>query len=145
MPAEANHISLANKNHAVLLHLQKNVDDYPEWVTVVAFYKAVQIVEAVLVHKRGRSYPGHQQRLNALKSGGYQYLHRHYRALWGASSVARYLCDTTNRMPYSTFADYLSPDQVVKIIIKKRLHGVECEAVGLLSDAGKTSLIRLPS
>ena len=124
MATEANHIALANKNHDVLLHLQKDVDRFPEWVTVVAFYKAVQIVEAVFVHRHGHCCHGHQRRLDALKSHGYMVLHRHYRVLWAASSVARYLYDTTNEQSYSSFSDYLSPDKVNKAILRKRLRGL---------------------
>jgi hypothetical protein len=143
MATEADHIALANKNHDVLIHLLKDVERFPEWVTVVAFYKAVQIIEAVFVHKYGRCCHGHQKRLEALKVRGYEILHKHYRALWSASSVARYLYDTDGR-GYSSFPDYLPPEKVVKLIVKRRLLGLECEAVGLLSDAGKTNLERIP-
>ena len=54
MATEADHIALANKNHEVLLYLLKDAARFPEWITVAAFYKAVQIVEAVFVHKYGR-------------------------------------------------------------------------------------------
>jgi len=90
MAREADHIALANKNHEALVHLWKDLERFPEWVTVVAFYKAVQIVEAVFAGRLGRSCHGHQERLRALKSAGYRILHRHYRALWGASVCQPY-------------------------------------------------------
>jgi len=144
MATESDHIALANKNHAVLMHLLADVDKFPEWVSVAAFYKAVQIVEAVFVHKHDRCGHGHQQRLSRLKSYGYKELYKHYRALWSASSVARYLYDTASHKAYSSFTDYLPADRVEKGIVKRRLHGVECEAVGLLSQKGKAALKRLP-
>jgi deoxyribodipyrimidine photolyase len=144
MATEADHIALANKNHAVLMHLLEDVEKFPEWVTVAAFYKALQIVEAVFVHKYGRSCHGHQRRLESLKARGHKDLHRHYRVLWGASCVARYLYDTTTGKPYSCFTDYLSPDQVKEAIVKRRLFGLECCAVTLLSDKGRQELARLP-
>ena len=145
MATEMDHIALANKNHDVLLHLLDDAERFPEWITVAAFYKAVQIVEAVFVHKHGRCCHGHQRRLDALKARGYQVLYKHFRALWAASSIARYLVDT-DKPPkaYSSFSDYLSAEDVKKRLIKKRLHGVECEAVSLLSDAGRAQLMRLP-
>ncbi|HUT10220.1 MAG TPA: hypothetical protein VMY42_06970 [Thermoguttaceae bacterium] len=143
MSTEADHIALANKNHAVLSHLLKDFETFPEWVTVAAFYKAVQVVEAVFVKNQGRCCHGHQKRLESLKRCGYRDLHKHYRALWGASSVARYLYDTTQDKPYSCFTDYLTADQVKKNIAEKRLHGVECCAVGLLSENCKKSLLRV--
>ena len=62
MATEADHIALANKNHDVLLYLMKDVRRFPEWVSVAAFYKAVQIVEAVFVHRHGRCCHGHCRR-----------------------------------------------------------------------------------
>lgn len=144
MATEADHIALANRNHEALLHLLRDVDRFPEWVTVVAFYKAVQIVEAVFVHERGRCCQGHQKRLDALKARGYAGIHNHYWVLWSASSVARYLFDTTAEQGYSSFSDYLSAESVVKRIIKRRLHGLECEAVGHLSNASRRVLLRIP-
>jgi hypothetical protein len=145
MATEADHIALANKNHDVLLHLLENAERFPEWIAVTAFYKAVQIIEAVFVHKDGRCCHGHQKRLDVLKGRGYQYLHKHYRALWSASSIARYLVDA-GAAPgtYSKFSDYMSSDQVVALLVKKRLYGVECEAIGLLGEGTKGTLLRLP-
>lgn len=146
MATEADHIALANKNHDVLVHLLKDVERFPEWVAVAAFYKAVQIIEAVFVSKYGRCCHGHQKRLEALKARGHKDLHRHYRALWSASSVARYLVDTAAPVGrYAKFSDYLSPAEVKNLLIKKRLHGIECAAVGLLSDSGHKMLWRLPN
>jgi len=145
MATEADHIALANKNHDVLLYLLNEAERFPEWIAVTAFYKAVQIVEAVFVHKDGRCCHGHQKRLDALKTRGYKVLHRHYRALWSASSISRYLVDTEAPPgTYSKFADYMSAEEVVKRLVKKRLHGIECEAMSLLSDNARASLLRLP-
>ena len=144
MAKEADHIALANKNHDVLLHLLNDVDRFPEWVTVVAFYKAVQLVEAIFVRHYGRSCHGHQKRLDALKSRGLKKMYKHYRVLWGASSVARYLYDVTQDGDYTSFTDYLAPEQIKKAIIKRRLYGLECEAVGLLSDEARAQLQRIP-
>ena len=141
MGTEADHIALANKNHAVLVHLLEDVEKFPEWVTVVAFYKALQVVEAMFVHKHGRSCHGHPERLSALKTRGYQEEHKHFRALWAASSVARYLHDADSRTTYCSFADFMSPDRVRKFV-QKRLGGVECNAVRHLSDEGKKALKR---
>ena len=118
MAKDIDHIALANENHELLFHLLESVERFPEWTTVAAFYKAVQIIEAVFVHQHGRCCHGHQRRLDALKSRGYQLLHKHYRVLWGASSVARYLYDTTSDTSYSCFSDYLG-EQIKKAIIAK--------------------------
>lgn len=141
MATEADHIALANKNHAVLVHLLEDVEKFPEWVAVTAFYKALQIVEAVFVHKHGRSCHGHPERLNALKRRGYEEEHKHFRVLWAASSVARYLHDAGSGRSYCSFTDYMAPDRVRKFV-QKRLGGVECNAVRHLSDEGRDALER---
>lgn len=145
MATEADHIALANRNHEVLLYLLEEVDRFPEWVAVTAFYKAVQIVEAILVRTSGRCSHGHQKRLDSLKSAGYEELHKNYRALWLASSIARYLVDTApSHAQYQRFSDYLPAEDVKRKLVQKRLYNVKCAAVGLLSDAGKATLVRLP-
>lgn len=55
MPTEADHIALANKNHDVLQHLMQDPERFPEWIVTTAFYKAVQLVEAVFANH------GHRQ------------------------------------------------------------------------------------
>lgn len=144
MAKEADHIALANKNHEVLFHLLADVDRFPEWVTVAAFYKGLQIVEAAFVRSHGRSCHGHRERLDALKARGYRMLHRHYRALWAASSVARYLCDVTQETAYTSFTDYLPAERVKKAVVKRRLYGLECEAIRLLSEEARAQLARIP-
>lgn len=141
------HVALANKNHAALMYLLERDGEFSEWVTVVAFYKAVHLVDAALVNKLGRSGHGHADRLDRVKRLGDEHLHKHFRILWSASSIARYLFDGTGeseKKEYSSFSDYLPPDDVKKKIVDKRLYGVEYCAVGLLSDAGKDTLVRLP-
>ena len=146
MGREADHISLANRNHDALIHLMRDLDKYSEWITVVAFYKALQIIEAVFVHTHGKCAHGHHGRLQGLKSRGYTILYKHFRSLWEASCVARYLCGPSSDSPreYSCFADYLTPQKVKQTMVKRRLHGVECEAVALLSEDGRKALKRLP-
>lgn len=144
MATEAAHIALANKNHDVLIHLIKDVDRFPEWVTVVAFYKAVQIIDAAFEHTHGQCCHGHPRRLEMLKSRGYRELHKHYRALWSASSVARYLYDNAEHSTYSCFTDYLSADAVREKIVKKRLSNVEGHALKLLGDDLANALKRVP-
>ena len=144
MATEVDHIALANKNHDLLIHLLIEIERFPEWITVVAFYKAVQITEAIFVHRYGRCCHGHQKRLDALKTRGHEALHKHYRVLWSASSIACYLFDSNTNTGYKSFSDYASPDKVRTSIIKRRLYGFECEAIGLLSDAGRSTLLRIP-
>src|SRR5437870_4728789 len=94
MASKADHIALANKNHDVLLHLMARPVDFPEWITTTAFYKAVQIVEAVFANAKLRPSSNHTDRLNRLKRNPkFANLFPHYRALLSASCIARYLRD----------------------------------------------------
>jgi len=145
MPKETDHISLANKNHDAMMRLGQDLDRFSEWVAVTAFYKALQIIEAMFVNQHGRCCFGHHQRLEKLKKGGYKELYKHFRALWSAASIARYLYDSETRQGYSSFADYLSAEKVKSILLKRRLHAVECNAVSLLSERGRELLVRLPA
>ena len=152
MSLEADHIELANRNHETLLYLVKEAESHPEWVATVAFYKAVQIIEAIFdVDSRGHSN-GHDNRINSLKCPKYRELFRAYRPLYAASLVARYLEDTSARKfepgnppkkCYSRFTDYMPADRVVHSLLKKRLDVIEQHAVQFLSDAGKASLKRI--
>ena len=144
MPTEADHIALANKNQEALAYLIGDAERYPEWVTTVAFYKAVQLVEALFARRHGRSCHGHAKRLELLKQLGFKMIHRHYRALWGASSVARYLYDTVNNGSYSSFEDYCSADRVVGRFVERRLCGLEDELIGELSPDQAKALQKTP-
>ncbi len=50
-----NHLSLANKNHQALQCLMADSQKHSEWIATVAYYKAAQVVEAVLV--LNQAYP----------------------------------------------------------------------------------------
>lgn len=134
MPIAEDHIELANKNHEALEYLLHEADHYPEWVVTVAFYKALHVVETVFCEQDGHHCEGHNSRLEKLKSSRYSKLHKQYRPLWAASTVARYLHDRDANKPYSTFADYTPPDEVKRQFVEKRLYRLEQEAVTFLGE-----------
>ncbi|QDU36166.1 hypothetical protein Mal4_04490 [Maioricimonas rarisocia] len=148
MASELVHIELANRNHRTLLYLLEAHQDHPEWVTTVAFYKAVQVVEAVFAaHSQSHSH-GHDTRLRELKRTIFKDIFRGFRPLYAASLVARYLVDsasqklegTGNAKQYACYTDYCSAEKVLNNLLKKRLNAVEQHAVKFLSDDGKTQL-----
>lgn len=150
MALEADHIELANRNHDTLAYLAAEVEQHSEWVATVAFYKAVQVVEAVFAaHSKSHSH-SHDARLSRLKLKVYSGLFKPYRHLYAASLVARYLEDASATKldssaaikKYSCFSDYIAPDEVMERLVRKRLHPLEEIAVGFLSEAGKASLKR---
>lgn len=152
MASEIDHINLANKNHDTLAYLVQQADKHSEWVATVAFYKAVQVVEAVFAsHLKTHSH-GHDSRIADLKRPAYSELFKAYRPLYVASLIARYLEDSAsakldgkkpNTKSYRCFADYLSSDEVIKRLLGKRLKTLEALSVEFLSKNGKKALKRV--
>jgi hypothetical protein len=146
MAAELDHIALANKNHRALERLMENQSDFPEWIATVAFYKALQLVEAAFSHHAtSRNCTNHPARLAALKLDPFKPLFKHYRALYSASTVARYLHDNTSDRSYSKFADFLPAENVVPKLVYGRLRPIEQNIIQFLSVEATTELKRLPS
>lgn len=151
--SEIDHIALANRNHDTLLFLCQDVEQHAEWVVTIAFYKAVQIVEAVYAAHRNSHSHSHDARIGDLKRTVYANLFKAYRPLYAASLVARYLEDSSERKvdsagsstvkKYHRFSDYMNPDDIVKRLLKKRLDVLEQHAAGFLSERGRNSLKRI--
>jgi hypothetical protein len=140
MPSESDHLALANKNHSALEYLRASKDEpHSEWVVTVAFYKAVQVVQAIFA-KIGRSCHDHKSRHAILKSK-FPDIWKHYRVLWQASTIARYLHDNEAGTPYTSFDAYCPPDRVSERFIERRLRAIEQLSVKHLSDP--TKLVRV--
>jgi hypothetical protein len=125
MPNETSHLSLANHNQDLLDKLVGEIDEFPDWVATVAFYKALHVVEAVFACENpARHGADHPSRERILKMDSkYAHIYRHYRVLYAASMVARYMQDSQ-----TDFTSYLSPQQVIDTLLKHRLHEVEKSA-----------------
>lgn len=139
MASELEHIALANRNHDALIYLLGAPDEHPEWVATVAFYKALQTVEAVFANTgRGHGH-GHCKRLEILqdKRNGFGAFCKHYEAMLEASEVARYLGARSATTGYNSFASYMTMNDVKEDLLKKRLMNVEMHARGFLSAAAK--------
>jgi len=118
------HIALANINHATLVYLLKDYANHPEWIATVAFYKAVQIVEAVLAHKQNWHSADHRLRLGKVKTTMPDAVYKHLNALYGKSRIARYLQDETGA-GFVSFTSHISAEDVVKHLVGRRLVGLE--------------------
>lgn len=126
MPSEQSHLSLANHNQDLLDTLVLDIKRFPDWAATVAFYKALHVVEAALACENpARHGMDHSARERLLKTDRrYQAIYRHYRPLYAASMVARYMEDNQ-----TDFTSYLTPDQVIGTLLKYRLHEVEKSAM----------------
>lgn len=129
MASGRDRIDLANKNHEMLVHLLKDVNRFPEWCATVAFYKALQIVDALL-YERYKQPNNHNDRLALLKQiPELEPIHKHFRFLWSASTIARYLHDVESGLGYSRFTDFMQPDDVLLRLVGQRL--VKAEQIAL--------------
>ncbi len=102
----------------------------------VAFYKAVHIVEAVFQKEGLNASTGHSERLRTLKRDRrFTKMHEHFRPLWQASTIARYLSNETGN-DYRRFTDYMSAQDAENKMVRHRLHQLEESALGFLGPVG---------
>ncbi|MBN1910115.1 MAG: hypothetical protein JW818_10275 [Pirellulales bacterium] len=134
MCPSSRHIAFANRSQTTLSYLAQNPQDHAEWITVVAFYKALHVVEAVFEHQGLEHGKNHESREALLKKHNrFEEIFRNYRALWAASTVARYLA-TPAGDEFKSFAKYLAADRVVGKMVDHYLHRIEQSAIGFLGD-----------
>lgn len=144
MPNEKSHLALANHNQDLLDQLVPKVEEFPDWVATVAFYKALHVVEAVLACGNPAQHGvDHPKRERTLKSNHkYKNIYQNYRPLYAASLVARYMKDDQ-----TDFTSYLSPAEVINKLLRHRLHQLERSALKQLKTPSLlvTCASRLPS
>ena len=134
MPTTDDHLALARRNKATIDYLLRARDDHFEWIATVAFYAALHFVEAVFFSDDGRHGRNHENREHILKSTRrYQQLHRHYRPLWQASVIARYM-GRSNSDAALLFRDYMSPDEVEAKLVRHHLVKIEQSATRLIEN-----------
>jgi len=132
MPSKEAHLAQAQRNQEVLDYLLADPAKCAEWIATVAFYEALHLVEALFAHHGVHSH-NHEDRDHRLKSDRrYRHIYKHYRPLWAASIVARYLCQPDGKA-FSTFADYLPPDRIRVQLVDHRLRQVEKSVQRLLN------------
>jgi len=137
MPDLKSHQEAATRNQTVLDCLLENYDGSPDnfapWVVTVAFYKALHLVEGIFYadglsskEKRGFHSKDHQERNQRLrKDNKYKHLWKHYRPLWEASIVARYLFDVDTGTDQTDLNAYLSGTDIRSKFIGHYLRQIE--------------------
>lgn len=145
MATEAQHIAQANRNQDALSQLLSGPNPFSDWIAVIAFYKALHIVEAVF-HCQSLKPPspghiaipdGNQRHVdrNSLTKQLFPQIWRDYSHLYNTSLVARYLefgppyATTT----YSTFSAYMPHNVVLRLLLGRYLIQLENTAAPLLS------------
>jgi len=144
MAKSSDHVSLANKSQLALSTLINDHSSHSEWIATVAFYKAIHLVEAAC-RTLGKKHPhNHNSRLDLLKSRKeIQPIYKHFKHLYVASCIARYLHDKDSDQAYSTFDDYIAPNDVAEVLVNKRLKCIEDELMKYLSEIDKENLARV--
>ena len=134
MCPENPHIAIANRSQITLAYLSENPKDHSEWITVIAFYKALHIVEAVFEREgltHGRNHESREALLKYHKQ--FENILRNYRPLWAAATVARYLASPTGD-EFKSFSHYLSAEKVVGKIVHHYLHQIEQSALHFIGE-----------
>jgi len=134
MPSLNAHLDLANRNQDLIDHLTPDIGRFPEWVTTVAFYRALHLVEAVFATDPAIKHGGdHGKRHDYLKRNKkYKAIYEAYRPLWAASVVARYLEDKSSATDYSSFSKYLPVEEVKRLVLDHYLREIESSVEQLL-------------
>jgi hypothetical protein len=131
MADKAVHLSASTRNQAMLGHLRPSIAENSDWISVVAFYKALHLIEALFNHDGVGPSANHEIREGILKrTRRYQQIYTFYRPLWEASLAARYLC--VGGYEYPAFKDYMTPDQVENVVIGHYLLQLEKSVMKLL-------------
>lgn len=134
MPSRESHLALAERNQRTLDYLLKECDTHSAWVATVAFYKALHLVEATFTSNPDphKHHHNHESREAYLKrTARYKHIWSFYRQLLSASLVARYL-ENRNASEISSFAEYLSPDEVRGKVVGHWLKQIEASVAKML-------------
>ena len=108
MASETAHLAKADSNQSFLETIG---DEYPDWLAVVAFYKAVHLVEALFA-RQGTQSKNHTDRNRRLK--------KHHPAIWKA------FIPLFNASKLLRYTDYkMSAHKVRQELIGTRLAKVE--------------------
>jgi hypothetical protein len=118
MPNSQQHRDKANHNRAFLNTI--DVQQYPDWAAVVAFYTAVHLVERLRTRmslQYGQHSTDHQDRLGFVQ-GHHRPIHTPYFHLYNAGFIARY--ETVH-----SFNTKFSAADVQTVLIDQHLVAIE--------------------
>ena len=132
MPDKRAYLAAAQRDQKVIDRLLEGPTDFSEWITTIAFYKALHLVEALFAHDGAWHEKSHVSRELLLKATTrYSHIYEHYRSLWNASMVARYL------QGESIFSNYLSLEEVRSELLNHRLKKIEKSVSNLMKRTPK--------
>ncbi len=119
-------VELSNRFLATLRTLVVDPRTHAEAIAILAFYRALHLVDAMFLSTKGAAPAMHGTRAERLgKDRRLHGLKRQYDPHFEAAYVARYLTlpDRVSTVP--TFFDYRKPDKVVSDLVEGRLAELE--------------------
>lgn len=138
MSSKDAHCQAALENHKVVQYLSQRIDEFPQWVMTVAFYKALHIVEAILAadpESSRQHTDDHGQRNQLLKTTKrYHFIWEHYRPLYNDSLIARYLREDSDAPICDVFSKYLPPKKIQETHLNHHLVQIIKSGRRLLND-----------
>lgn len=132
MPSKDANLQLAERTNETIKYLCLQKEIHSEWIATACFYRALHLAEAYLVVNGAvydRTHVGREAVLKRTQQT--KHIWQHYRVLWQASLIARYLA--FNDVSYTSFSDYLTPDKVVSELVNHHLRQVENSVFRLLN------------
>jgi hypothetical protein len=121
MPSASQHRSKAKRNRDFLNSI--DLDNFPEWVAVAAFYTAVHLIEQCRAATRDGDSISHEDRLDYVQHRCPSEIHSAYQILQNVSMLARY-------QSVSAFYAQFQPEDVQREIVDNRLTTIEKYAKG---------------
>lgn len=134
-------IRLANRTDATLDDLLRDVPKNREWIAVLAFYKALHLVDAHMAYHNA-SRGGHVYRSSYIQSlPSSLHVYKQYASLHTTSNIARYMSCTPSSGHSGPF-DKVCPDSAIANLINSRLAKFENDFIGRLPLALARAVIR---
>lgn len=125
MPKQKAHADQCRHNEEAIRFLSGRIDNFPDWVAVVAFYKALHAIETVFATE-GKHYGKHTERNSAIRNHPkLKAIWNSYRIMKSASRIARYLTEDEGACVFPRFASYMTPEQVKTTLLENHLVAVE--------------------
>lgn len=115
MPSASQHRIKAETNRKFLATI--SLDDFPEWVVVVAFYTGIHLVERLRAAGGDGHSKDHDDRLTYVQNV-HPSIHTAYHQLQNASMLARY-------QSRGDFFNQFQPGQVADLLVGRYLAEVE--------------------
>ncbi len=131
MPTDLEHRLKYQANRVVLEKLRADPEPSLEWISTLAFYCAVHLIEALAFHGEKRNNADHVERSRYLTQSIHAVLHLNLNALRTASETARYQSSKMFQAHYRASS--------VEYMVTYHLKAIEDYVLNLLKDGSVQS------